>query len=138
VHSRDAFEIRLGVREKLTVGGVVRALHADDFGGERMSVHLHVSEKLELCRRRPHEKDLSAAFECLRHLVEEAFVVFGMRLDALWPPRVLVVDVMGRNHDFFVRLFRKHSANAGFFVIDPNSYVLGHRGSSARLLAALV
>jgi hypothetical protein len=34
--------------------------------------------------------------------------------------------VMRRCNQLFVRFLGQDAANAGFFVIDPNNYVLGH------------
>ena len=48
---------------ELAIGRMVHSLDADDFGSMLVLVLLDVPEKLQLCRRRPDEQELLAAFE---------------------------------------------------------------------------
>jgi hypothetical protein len=126
VHAVCALEVRLCVGDELTVGRVIDGFDPDDFWAERVIVLVNVFQKFELGRGRPDDEHLITAFERACHFMEEVLRFLGVIVCAFRPPRVLVVDVMGREDHVFVDLVRVNLEDVGFFVIDPDGNVFGH------------
>jgi hypothetical protein len=63
VHAVGSLEVRLGVRDELTVGRVIDGLDADDLGAECVIVLLNVPQKFQLGRGRADDQNLVTALE---------------------------------------------------------------------------